>query len=148
MEIGENDGPDVSRYLGSVGLPAGYAWCAAFMAWCLDAGGNTDLPAVRSARARDYITRRSVEARDVALGRVTPTFGWLVIFKRGNRGLGHIGLVIWWSGRCGITIEGNTSSGVYGSQADGDGVWIRQRCYEAGAHFSITHFTPYREKSA
>jgi hypothetical protein len=33
---GHNDGPDVEKYLKSVGLKKGYAWCAAYVKWCYD----------------------------------------------------------------------------------------------------------------
>lgn len=31
---GNNDGPAVEKYLASVGLGKGYAWCMAFVYWC------------------------------------------------------------------------------------------------------------------
>lgn len=31
---GHNDGPAVEKYLASVGLGKGYAWCMAFVYWC------------------------------------------------------------------------------------------------------------------
>jgi hypothetical protein len=36
---GNNDGKDVEKYLKSVGLGKGYAWCAAFVHWCLAEAG-------------------------------------------------------------------------------------------------------------
>ena len=36
---GNNDGADVEKYLESVGLGKGYAWCAAFVHWCLEQAG-------------------------------------------------------------------------------------------------------------
>lgn len=144
QEIGSNDGPDVAHFLASVGLNPGYAWCAAFVSFCFDAAGDLVLPSVRSARAQDFITRRSIDAKEVKRGRIKPTFGWLVVFKKGNSRMGHVAFVIWWNGRCGVTIEGNTSSGVYGNQRDGDGIWVRNRCIETASRFRITHFTPFQ----
>ncbi|KKL50352.1 hypothetical protein LCGC14_2306380, partial [marine sediment metagenome] len=112
-EVGSNEGPEVSAFLASVGLNPGYAWCAAFASFCLDKAPGLTLPVVRSARAQDFITRRSLPAKQVKHHRVDPTFGWLIVWKRGNGPFGHVGLVIYWYGRCGITIEGNTSSGQF-----------------------------------
>jgi hypothetical protein len=36
---GHNDGREVEKYLRSVGLGKGYAWCAAFVHWCFDSAG-------------------------------------------------------------------------------------------------------------
>ena len=105
-------------------------------------------PRTRSAVAQDFITRLSIDAKDVARYRVTPTFGWLVVFKNGNGPFGHVGFVIYWYGRCGVTIEGNTSSGAFGSQREGDGIFIRNRCIEDGNPFRITHFTPFRYETS
>jgi hypothetical protein len=52
-----------------------------------------------------------------------------------------------WVGRCGYTVEGNTSAGSGGSQADGDGVWERLRCIQPGSYFRIVAFTPVRYRS-
>lgn len=38
-KTGRNDGKDVEKYLKSVGLGKGFAWCAAFVHWCLNEAG-------------------------------------------------------------------------------------------------------------
>lgn len=38
-KTGHNDGREVEQYLHSVGLGKGYAWCSAFVKWCLDSAG-------------------------------------------------------------------------------------------------------------
>lgn len=38
-KTGHNDGREVEMYLRSVGLGKGYAWCSAFVKWCLDSAG-------------------------------------------------------------------------------------------------------------
>ncbi len=144
QEIGSNEGPEVSAFLASVGLNPGYAWCAAFVSFCFDAVEGIEMPVVRSARAQDFITSQSYTAKQVMHHRVDPTFGWLAVFKKGNGPFGHVVFVIYWYGRCGVTVEGNTSSGAFGNQRDGDGVWVRNRCIESGNPFRITHFTPFR----
>lgn len=141
QEIGSNEGPEVSKFLKSVGLNPGYAWCAAYVSFCFDAADNTVLPKVRSARAQAFITNRSHDASDILRHKVRPKMGWVLVWKNGNGPYGHVGFVVSWHGRCGVTVEGNTSSGVYGSQREGDGIWLRVRCIEPANKFRITHFT-------
>lgn len=68
--------------------------------------------------------------------------GSLVVWKRGDTWMGHIGIVREdWRGASGRTIEANTSSGNQGSQSDGDGIYRRTRTITPTAYFRITHFT-------
>jgi len=83
-----------------------------------------------------------MKASQVLIGQKRPEPGDIVVWRKGNTIFGHAGIVLEWNGACGKTIEANTSSGVYGSQADGDGVWIRERCIEPGNYFRIVSFTP------
>lgn len=126
--------------MGRVGLPCGYAWCAAFVAYCLDAGGAT-FPAVRSAGARKYIVSRSVPVKHVLKGYRTVQPGWLAIWTRSATWTGHIGFVERIISKNLIqTIEGNTGSA---DLRDGDGVYRkRRRLFDIGDHLRITHFTP------
>lgn len=141
---GNNRGPEVKMFLASVGLGQGHAWCAAFVSYCLTKASVT-YPTKRTAGARNFISTRSIKARDVLSGRVTPESGWLVIWQHGNSWAGHIGFVVDWKKGVGQTIEGNTSSGK-GSQRDGDGVYARNRSIAPGNTFRITHFEPVEEK--
>lgn len=138
---GSNAGPAVESYLASVGLSGGYPWCAAFARKMMDQAG-TSAPAVRSAGATDYITRRSIKATQVLRGARDVPDGALVIWRRGSTWKGHIGFVQHWDRRCGRTVEGNTSPGRDGRQRDGDGVWARERCINPGSYFRIVAFTP------
>ena len=156
-ERGRNDGPHVRRYLRSVGLGPGYAWCAALTSWGLGAAGvdgphRRDGTVVRSAGARRFNEATStVSARLVLRGTHRPPPGAVVTWQRGSGWQGHSGLVVrddnarvrgpGWYLRCGLTVEGNTSSGRAGSQRDGDGVYRRERCIEPGSYFRITDFT-------
>jgi hypothetical protein len=56
---------------------------------------------------------------------------------------GHVGFVVEWRGKSGTTVEGNTSSGLKGSQNDGDGVYMRKRTINPYSYFRITDFTIY-----
>lgn len=143
VELGNNAGPDIGRFLASVGLDEGYAYCSAFVSFCLDAPSQAPTaPRVRSALAQDFITDASHSARDVLVGVYKPVRGTILVWKKRNGPYGHVGLVLVWNGGCGYTVEANTSNGTFGSQRDGDGVYVRRRCIEPGNYFRIVSFTP------
>jgi len=145
LEHGKNRGPEVERFLASVGLAPGNPWCAAFVSYCLAVAEPSPVwPETRSGLATRFISRYSIKASHVLLGIRTPEPGDLVVFKRGTTIFGHIGIVRSWSGRCGVTIEGNTSAGVRGSQREGDGVYVRDRCIRPGDYFRIVSFPRVR----
>jgi len=138
---GSNEGEAVERYLASVDLGGGYAWCAAFARHVLDEA-NASRPAVRSAASTDYLTDRSLDATDVLRGTAEPDRGSIVTFRRGDTWRGHTAIARSWGQRCGGTVEGNTSPGDAGPQRDGEGVWKRRRCIRPGSYFRIVGFTP------
>lgn len=142
QELGNNRGPEIEAFLASVHLGPGNPYCAAFVSFCLSAPTVAPInPTVRSGLARKFKTKDAVKASHVLRGvEVQP--GWVVGWEKGNTVYGHLGIVLEWDGKCGKTVEANTSSGTYGSQRDGDGVWIRERCIEPGNYFRITWFTP------
>ena len=140
QDDGHNRGETVELFLASVGLPPGNPWCAAFVGYCLEQA-NATYPAVRSGLARHYLTSSSVSYQRVTRENMRLDHGAIVGWKRGNTIFGHVGFVIEWQGRCGTTIEGNTTMGAGGNQFNGGGVWIRERCIEPMNHFRITWFT-------
>jgi len=126
---GNNHGPWVKKFLAEVGLPEGYAWCDAFQSYEEHQAAGHMLPIESASVAQTYTLAK---AR-----------GWLVtVPARGDLGCvnwngpgppfaDHILLVVsavslpgFWKLQ---TVEGNTSSGVAGSQGDGDGVFMRTR---------------------
>jgi hypothetical protein len=132
-EVGFNNrGPKVAQYLKEVGLGEGYAWCDAFVSWCLHRAAGHRLPVESAGVGVTY-----QKARELGWVRTRPFAGDLVLydFDSDNRRDDHIGFVekvlggvskrspIWFL----RTIEGNTSSGKSGSQADGGGVYRRWR---------------------
>jgi hypothetical protein len=140
--VEENHGPDIKRFLASVGLAQGYPWCAAFVSYCLDVA-SAEMPTVRSALAQDFITDRSIDAKKVMRGQVSLPSGTIFVMKKGETRFGHTGFVLLkWSGETGITIEGNTGVGLEGqSERDGQGVWIRQRQIYTTCYFCVKEFT-------
>jgi len=138
---GSNEGEAVERYLASVNLGGGYAWCAAFARYVIDEA-QASRPAVRSAASTDYLTDRSLDATNVLRGTEEPDRGSIVTFRRGDTWKGHTAIARSWGQACGHTVEGNTSPGGAGPQRDGDGVWRRARCIRPGSYFRIVGFTP------
>lgn len=164
VENPSNRSPEIDGWLSALGVPLGLPYCAAFVSFCLTESEDVKLPETRSAGARQFIQNDSfhadmcaqslamaspkcnveVPARVVQRGTAPILPGSLAIWKR-NRDpqdwKGHIGMVREWSGQKGKTVEANTSSGVVGNQADGGGVYLRERDLKIGSWFRITHFT-------
>ncbi|MEW6507185.1 MAG: CHAP domain-containing protein [Bacteroidota bacterium] len=137
---GKNDGPEVEMFLKSVGRNRGDAWCAAYVSYCLSMA-NVKEPQIRSGLARAFKKSKGlIDATDVLRGMKKVPKGSLVGWEKGNTVFGHIGFVIDWAKQYGTTIEGNTSSGIQGSQSDGDGVYIRSRSIQPANYFRIMWF--------
>lgn len=121
---GNNRGKWVAAFLASVGLGEGYPWCAAAMVFA-SVVAKAPLPkrpeynpaAVMGWQrwADDNETLVSSPRRgDIAMRRTSATTG-------------HIGVVVRVVGPLVYSIEGNTSPGASGSQADGGGLYRRVR---------------------
>ncbi len=137
---GKNDGPEVEMFLQSVGLKKGAPWCAAFVSYCLTTA-NVKEPKIRSGLARAFKKSKGlINSNDVLRGTKKVEAGSIVGWEKGNTVFGHIGFVKSWNKQHGITIEGNTSSGVKGSQNDGNGVYIRARSIQPANYFRIRWF--------
>lgn len=98
---GENRGPDVEEYLRYVGLKAGYAWCAAFVSYCL---GEAGFAKFKSARVFDWIKWAKRTGRIEAKPRRGMLFAYL---NKDNSG--HTGFVTGSFVGFFKTIEGNTN---------------------------------------
>jgi hypothetical protein len=121
-EIGRNRGFWVEKFLAACGLGAGYAWCAAYVTWCLRVSGYKSLPK-GSAAVRNWATW----AKDTGRLVDTPRRGDLFFWLDKNQMTGHIGWVVSvLTGKI-ETLEGNTSPGVEGNQREGDGAYRRTR---------------------
>lgn len=100
-----NKGPGVKKYLNSVGLGEGYAWCMAFVYWCVqevcqDYGVSNSLK--KTGGVLDQWNSRE------KLRVTTPQPGDVFIMDFG-RGMGHTGIVVEVNGDSIRTIEGNTN---------------------------------------
>ncbi len=144
---GHNDGPEVETFLKSVGRKKGDSWCSAFVSYCLTVANVRD-PKIRSGLARDFKRSKNlILANDVLRGIKKIPPGSIVGWEKGNTIFGHIGFVFTnWNKQFGTTIEGNTSSGLKGSQSDGDGVYIRSRSIQPANYFRIMWFVLVSER--
>ncbi len=128
---GSNRGPDVEKYLTSVGRNPGDAWCAAFIYWCVEKASNslgTANPLKKTGRVasiwRDAVERNSViTIGDVRAGNVDipPGAIYCAVY---DSGAGHTGFVESRERDILHTIEGNTS--IKGSSS-GEGVRAKKR---------------------
>ena len=126
---GSNSGPVVNKYLSSVGLEPGYAWCAAFVYWCFGEAAvklNRANPVTKTAGCLDH-WRKTGGYKIISKGAVdNPALiepGSIFIMSRGG-GLGHTGIVNSVNDGYINTIEGNTNSGL---SAEGGGVYELRR---------------------
>lgn len=102
---GSNAGPDVEKYLKSVGLGKGYSWCMGFVFWCTaQAALKTGIinPLKKTAGVIDqYNSRKNLVI-------TVPVPGCVFIMDFG-KGQGHTGFVEKIEGDIIHTIEGNTN---------------------------------------
>lgn len=136
-KTGKNDGKEVEAYLKTVGLGKGYAWCAAYVKYCLIKGGSERAKAITGAAASVHNTKRFVyfNRRFLAEPKVGDAFT-LYYSKLGR--IGHTGFFDGWTDRsmgAYRTKEGNTNGG--GSR-DGDGVY--QRIRQLGGTYSLNNW--------
>jgi len=110
---GNNRGPDVEKYLASVGLGPGYAWCAAFVVWCyreatLRTSGGIALPLRRTAK----VSRLWQHAPD-RWKSAEPSIGAVYIHLEDPEdpdSEGHTGIVTSFTDRSLMCVEGNTNA--------------------------------------
>lgn len=119
---GKNDGQEVEMYLHSVGLKKGYAWCSAFVHWCLDSAKiknsvNAFSPTAENKKNIVYKSRTffsQIKSGDV-----------FTIFYPSLKRIGHTGFVDRKLNSSIVeTVEGNTNDA---SSREGDGVYRRKR---------------------
>lgn len=117
MEVppGSNAGPEVEKYLGSVGLGPGFAWCASFVFWCASQTGPNALPRTGGVQKmwRDGLSAGLPALRTAeALAEPSRIAPGMIFFISHGAGTGHTGFVegLRPDGRL-ITVEGNTNDG-------------------------------------
>lgn len=127
-----NKGPEVNKYLGSVGLQPGLAWCAAFVYYVFNElskklGVTNPLPKTGGvadlwAKSEDSLKIKISDAR-ANMDLVKPGQIFIIILKDGR---GHTGIVlnVDKDKKEFVSIEGNTTGG--GSR-EGGGVSVNKR---------------------
>lgn len=106
---GSNGGPQVTQYLQSVGLNAGYPWCMAFVYWCVNKAANDMLlpnPMIKTAGVMMQWTLSKLRKLPKTSKGVMPGDIFIMIFSHGT---GHTGFVEKISNGIIYTIEGNTN---------------------------------------
>lgn len=122
-KTGKNDGKEVERYLRNVGLGKGYAWCAAFVAWCHD---QNSIPNAQSAYSPDWFRSNVVyeRMRLENMGFISKPGQVFGLYFESKGRVAHVGMITGETKFSYTTIEGNTDDG--GSR-EGDGVYARIR---------------------
>ena len=101
-----NRGKDIEKYLKAVGLGGGYAWCMAFVYWCVDECAKADCkvnPLTKTGGVMAQWNKTVPERR-----KSVPQVGDVFIMDFG-KGTGHTGFVERIEGNTIYTIEGNTN---------------------------------------
>jgi len=131
-EVGYQEGPNNdSKYGKWYGLN-NQSWCAMFVSWCFNEAGllskvlaqgkkgfaSCDVGLKWFARNNKLVPVGKAQAGDIAFFQFDT-----------DAQPDHVGIVSSNDGKNLLCYEGNTSSGKGGSQANGDGVYLRKRPY-------------------
>jgi hypothetical protein len=140
---GNNDGVEVERYLGFVGMAKGNAWCAAFVSYNLNAVGVSKPINPISAWAPVFANPKYIVWSQSLLKankakKPKPGDCFTLYYPAQNR-VGHVGFIIGESGLYFITTEGNT--GLSGSR-EGSGVHRLKRA-KSKVYAITDYITPY-----
>jgi hypothetical protein len=136
---GNNDGKEVERYLRATGLGKGYAWCAAYVAWCHEEVG---IPNPLSAWSPAWFTSNVVYRRNQPrIGEYKTRGGEVMgLYYEHLKRVAHVGIITSEQRLHYLTIEGNTNGA--GSR-EGDGVYRKIRRKESV--YVIADYVGYRE---
>lgn len=128
---GNNYGPQVKKYLASVGLDQGNPWCMAFAYWCFNEAAtqiNKANPLIKTGSTRkqwDDATCKKIKVVDAIDNPALIKPGFIFIYKTSlGSYTGHTGIVTRVENLYIHTIEGNTDSG---QTSEGDGVYEVKR---------------------
>jgi hypothetical protein len=122
---GKNDGKDVEKYLKTVGLGKGYAWCAAYVKWCL-MQGKVDVRTVTGAAASLYRPEKWIYLKGKYKEEPLPGDVFCLYYQSLGR-IGHTGFFDGWANKSAGTyrsVEGNTNDA---NSREGDGCYRRIR---------------------
>ncbi|MDJ1494525.1 hypothetical protein QNI19_16390 [Cytophagaceae bacterium DM2B3-1] len=121
---GNNDGEIVESFLASVGLPKGYAWCAAFVKHCMD---RVNVKTRITAWAPSAVPRNlCVWMQGKVIKRLPKCGDVFGVYYANLKRIGHVGFIREWKfdSPYAATTEGNTNSQ---NSREGNGVYERIR---------------------
>jgi hypothetical protein len=123
VDQGYREGPNNDTVFGKWYGDNNEPWCDQYQSYCGAASGNGDVV------GRFQYTPSHVNwFKSRGQWGSSPRVGALVFYDWNGDGLAdHVGLVVAFDGSSITTYEGNTSSGVAGSQSNGDGAYKRTR---------------------
>ena len=130
---GNNDGPQVEKYLAYTGNKKGEPWCASFVSWVF---GQAGLAQPRTGWSPALFPKERVLKK----AKTAAVFG--VYFPDKQR-IAHVGLIERQRGNWHYTIEGNTN--LKGSR-EGDGVYRKLR--HSRTIVKYADWLPQQEKGA
>jgi len=108
-------------------------WCAMFVSWCFSEAGQSKL--VAASNKKGFASCDAGLKWFVKNNKIVPVGqaqeGDIVFFQfDADAQPDHVGIVVKNDGKRYLTcVEGNTSDGKKGSQANGDGVYLKKRDY-------------------
>ncbi|GAP68841.1 hypothetical protein BA6E_105115 [Bacteroidales bacterium 6E] len=140
-KTGKNDGPEVAMYLREVGLPEGYAYCAAGLTWCHNQLG---IPNPKSAWSPDWFKANVVYRRGKPLLLPFESLPGQVagFYSESKKRVSHVALIESESRQHYFTIEFNTN----GAGSD-DGEGVRRLMRKKGTvHVIADHVGNYIKK--
>lgn len=127
-KTGNNDGPEVEMFLRSVGLGKGYAWCAAFVKYCMLEAGIKSAEKMNGMALSCENKKNMVFQKGIHLKEAMPGDVFTLYYAR----LGRIGHTGFFDKEINSSIfesvEGNTNNQ---NSREGDGVYRRKRSYNA-----------------
>lgn len=123
VDQGYREGPNNDTVFGRWYGDNNEPWCDQYVSYVGDASGNGDV-----VGKFEYCPSHVNWFRSRGQWGDAPQVGALVFYDWDGDGLAdHVGIVVSFNGSSITTYEGNTSSGVAGSQSNGDGAYQRTR---------------------
>lgn len=131
-QLGYKEGPNNDSMYGKWFGLNNQPWCAMYVSWCFAQVGMTSKVTAQTKKGfascdagLKWFTKNN---KLVPVGQAQP--GDIVFFQFDTDAQpDHVGIVASNDGKNLMCFEGNTSSGAKGSQANGDGVYLRKRPY-------------------
>jgi hypothetical protein len=121
-KTGRNDGKDVEKYLKSVGLGKGFAWCAAFVHWCLNEAGVKNSITAWSPTAHN---KKNIVYFNNKFKKPAQQADVITLYYSSKSRIGHTGFFDHMqSENMTVNYEGNTNRG---NSNEGDGVYLTFR---------------------